>query len=429
MTNFYEELKLDKAMSSAELQDNLIRLESIWTDRASTRPEKATEMLALIAQAKKVFASETSKAAYDRELFAPPKIEEAADPEAARKAEFEKWRDPPRDDLSRGENDMAKTALERALPNADENDFSFLDMAAHICKLNGEYQAALSHINKAILVAPDLADLYITKAQVYESLYHEENNARNKDAALALRQARETMRMASDKAARQGDTAAQARADGALAFLLYFNEPRDVATAEKYAKRALENGDSFGNAKRVLDDLAASRDAAEKAAKLEQERRAELAKKNAAERERQAKLEQERQQKIAAADAAQKKANSLYVFGWIAVVLSFALVFVIKQPATAVLVALIALGSVALLNYADNFKNVFGSNVVIGASFVLGFTNSFITATAAYDMIGHNASGAGKTWIIFGILLAIYAAVIFIAKAIGKRASKRTNYK
>ena len=28
MTNFYEELKLDKAMSSAELQDNLIRLES-----------------------------------------------------------------------------------------------------------------------------------------------------------------------------------------------------------------------------------------------------------------------------------------------------------------------------------------------------------------------------------------------------------------
>lgn len=113
----------------------------------------------------------------------------------------------------------------------------------------------------------------------------------------------------------------------------------------------------------------------------------------------------------------------------IAVVLSFALLFVIKQPATAVLVALIALGSVALLNYADNFKNVFGSNVVIGASFVLGFTNSFITATAAYDMIGHNASGAGKTWIIFGILLAIYAAVIFIAKAIGKRASKRTNYK
>ena len=407
MTNFYEELKLDKAMSSAELQDNLIRLESIWTDRASTRPEKATEMLALIAQAKKVFASETSKAAYDRELFAPPKIEEAADPEAARKAEFEKWRDTARDYLSRGENDMAKTALERALPNADENDFSFLDMAAHICKLNGEYQAALSHINKAILVAPDLADLYITKAQVYESLYLEENNARNKDAALALRQARETMRMASDKAARQGDTAAQAHADGALAFLLYFNEPRDVATAEKYAKRALENGDSFGNAKRVLDDLAASRDAAEKAAKLEQER----------------------QQKIAAADAAQKKANSLYVFGWIAVVLSFALVFVIKQPATAVLVALIALGSVALLNYADNFKNVFGSNVVIGASFVLGFTNSFITATAAYDMIGHNASGAGKTWIIFGILLAIYAAVIFIAKAIGKRASKRTNYK
>ena len=41
MTNYYEELKLDKNLSLNELRENLIRLESIWTDRASTRPEKA----------------------------------------------------------------------------------------------------------------------------------------------------------------------------------------------------------------------------------------------------------------------------------------------------------------------------------------------------------------------------------------------------
>ena len=35
MTNYYEELKLDKNLSVNELRENLIRLESIWTDRAS----------------------------------------------------------------------------------------------------------------------------------------------------------------------------------------------------------------------------------------------------------------------------------------------------------------------------------------------------------------------------------------------------------
>ena len=35
MTNYYEELKLDKNLSLNELRENLIRLESIWTDRAS----------------------------------------------------------------------------------------------------------------------------------------------------------------------------------------------------------------------------------------------------------------------------------------------------------------------------------------------------------------------------------------------------------
>ena len=32
MTNYYEELKLDKTLSLNELRENLIRLESIWTD-------------------------------------------------------------------------------------------------------------------------------------------------------------------------------------------------------------------------------------------------------------------------------------------------------------------------------------------------------------------------------------------------------------
>ena len=124
MTNYYEELKLDKNLSLNELRENLIRLESIWTDRASNRPEKAAEMLVLINQAKKVFATDMSRAAYDRELFAPPKEETAADPNAARKAEFEKWKKTAQDYYDRQEYDMAKTALDKALQNADEDDFA-----------------------------------------------------------------------------------------------------------------------------------------------------------------------------------------------------------------------------------------------------------------------------------------------------------------
>ena len=273
MTNYYEELKLDKTLSLNELRENLIRLESIWTDRASTRPEKAAEMLVLINQAKKVFSTDMSRAAYDRELFAPPKEETAADPNAVRKAEFEKWKKAAQDYYDRQEYDLAKTALDKALQNADEDDFAFLQLAAQICYSNGEYHAALSHINKALLIAPDLAELYITKALILEDLFIEESRRGFGDAAAHLQQARNTMRMASEKAAAQGNKTAEAHADGYLAFLLYFDEPKDTALAERLARKAVENGDDWGNARRVLEDLEEKRTAAEKAAQAERERR------------------------------------------------------------------------------------------------------------------------------------------------------------
>ena len=304
MTNYYEELKLDKNLSLNELRENLIRLESIWTDRASTRPEKAAEMLVLINQAKKVFSTDMSRAAYDRELFAPPKEETAADPNAAQKAEFEKWKKTAQDYYDRQEYDMAKTALDKALQNADEDDFAFLQLAAQICKSNGEYQVALSHINKALLIAPDLAELYITKALILEDLFIEESRRGFGDAAAHLQQARNTMRMASEKAATQGNKTAEAHADGYLAFLLYFDEPKDTALAERLARKAVENGDDWGNARRVLEDLEEKRTAAEKAAQAERERREQLARE---EQERRERLEREKQARREAAERAERE--------------------------------------------------------------------------------------------------------------------------
>ena len=432
MTNYYEELKLDKNLSLNELRENLIRLESIWTDRASNRPEKAAEMLVLINQAKKVFATDMSKAAYDRELFAPPKEETAADPNAARKAEFEKWKKTAQDYYDRQEYDMAKTALDKALQNADEDDFAFLQLAAQICYSNGEYHAALSHINKALLIAPELAELYLTKATI---LWYFFCDGINRDASL--QQERNNLRIASEKAAAQGNTKVESHADGQLADSLYNWEPKDVVLAEKLAKRAVENGDDSGLGQRVLEKLEEKRTAAqaererrEKLAREEQERREKLAREEQARREAAERAEKEMQQHISAMADKEKKAKSLYLAGWIAIVLSYVLCFVgMRSAIAAFFIAFVTFCSAALFNYADSFKNGYSSRLVTGISTVLGFVCCFETATAAYTTMGYNAASASKTWTIFGIMLVIYFGIVFGAKVMGKNADKKTRFK
>ena len=432
MTNYYEELKLDKTLSLNELRENLIRLESIWTDRASTRPEKAAEMLVLINQAKKVFSTDMSRAAYDRELFAPPKEETAADPNAARKAEFEKWKKTAQDYYDRQEYDMAKTALDKALQNADEDDFAFLQLAAQICYSNGEYHAALSHINKALLIAPELAELYLTKATI---LWYFFCDGINRDASL--QQERNNLRIASEKAAAQGNTKVESHADGQLAASLYNWEPKDVVLAEKLAKRAVENGDDSGLGQRVLEKLEEKRTAAqaererrEKLAREEQERREKLAREEQARREAAERAEKERQQHISAMAEKEKKAKSLYLAGWIAIVLSYVLCFVgMRSAIAAFFIAFVTFCSAALFNYADSFKNGYSSRLVTGISTVLGFVCCFETATAAYTTMGYNAASASKTWTIFGIMLVIYFGIVFGAKVMGKNADKKTRFK
>lgn len=88
MTNFYEELKLDKTASAAELTAELLRLESVWYKREMSRPELAAEKLVQINEAKKAFATGAAKAQYDRELNAVPVPETSADQDASRRAQF-----------------------------------------------------------------------------------------------------------------------------------------------------------------------------------------------------------------------------------------------------------------------------------------------------------------------------------------------------
>ena len=68
MTNYYSELKLSPDLSVEEIKSELLKLEQVWRKREINSPETAAAKLVLINEAKKVFASSSSKAAYDREL-------------------------------------------------------------------------------------------------------------------------------------------------------------------------------------------------------------------------------------------------------------------------------------------------------------------------------------------------------------------------
>ena len=312
------------------------------------------------------------------------------------------------------------------------NHFAFLQLAAQICYSNGEYHAALSHINKALLIAPELAELYLTKATI---LWYFFCDGINRDASL--QQERNNLRIASEKAAAQGNTKVESHADGQLAASLYNWEPKDVVLAEKLAKRAVENGDDSGLGQRVLEKLEEKRTAAqaererrEKLAREEQERREKLAREEQARREAAERAEKERQQHISAMAEKEKKAKSLYLTGWIAIVLSYVLCFVgMRSAIAAFFIAFVTFCSAALFNYADSFKNGYSSRLVTGISTVLGFVCCFETATAAYTTMGYNAASASKTWTIFGIMLVIYFGIVFGAKVMGKNADKKTRFK
>lgn len=412
MTDFYEVLKLDASLPVSEVQNQLIRQESIWTDRVSTRPEKATEMLAVIAQAKKAFASDQAKAKYDADLAASrqPKTDNS------RAEEFQKWKQAASDYFSNGQYDLAKTALEKAMPLSDENDAGFHTLACIVYRQNGQYQTALDHINKAIVQDPDSALLYINKAEVLELMGQDQNDNRY------ILQAREAMRIASQKAVAQSDEDMAAKADSGLAFLLYFHTPKDEKEARRLATRAVEHGDPTGDAKRVLEDIAKREEAIRRVDELANQRRKEMEEKKKRKEQARAQQQMMQQARQEAMEAKKKKAKQLYLAGWALMAVTYMMMFLVEGAPGAFLTMFVSLCAIFVLNYAEVFKNGYDSNLVKIVSITGGVVPAFKTSTMAYRIFGYSAAGAAKTWTIFGALLVTCFVLMFIAKVMGKKA-------
>ena len=429
MTNFYEELKLDKTASASELTAELLRLESVWHKREMSRPELAAEKLVQINEAKKVFASDTAKAQYDRELNAVPVQTVPEDPDAERRAQFQKWYQNALSYYQETQYDLAKTAIERAAGcGTNEDDTVFFCNASRIYRNNGDLTTALNYVNRAILSDPTDPENYIEKAFVLEAQYRQALQNRGNSADL-LRQWRDALEQAIKRSSAGFYRDGEARACGMLAFSLHFSQPQDEARAEELARQAVKLGDRWGNAQRVLDDMEEKRAAAEKAERDAQTRRAEAERQN---RERQMQLaqaEQQRQQRQNAMAEKDNKAKILYMLGWAGVILSAGLTFLPSRTTFIIILkTLFVFGAVVLLNYADTFKNGYSARLITAVSSVLGVAYCFVASTAAYTIMGYSARSASRTCTLVLILLAIFFVRMFTAKAMGKKADQKTRF-
>lgn len=304
MTNYYAELNLDQNASPEELMQELASLEMLWYQREMTQPDLATEKLYLISMAKKVFSSASAKEEYDKELFGEAE-EEPVDQNADRRTQFQKWYEEARNYWGREQYDLAKTAAEKALSfmaGEDEEDPYFYSLLASIYRNNEDVNTAMSYINKAIVLNPDEPEFYLEKAFSFGKMYLEEtqNQYTNWDNARKyVRAQRNLLLQAAELGEKAGNKDVMGRAWGHLAFSYYYYDPSDSGKAEMYAKKAMEAGDRWENAKNVLDDINRRNKEAEDAAE-----RRRWEQQQAEERARKAKLEEEERKRR----AAQKKA-------------------------------------------------------------------------------------------------------------------------
>lgn len=254
MVDYYAELNIDSSLGVDEVNKELSKLENTWKRRELTSPEKATKMLALIIDAREVFKSTTTKSRYDRELAESKQQSKPVDPNQQRKDDIQKWKTDADAYYDRGEYDLAKIAVDRALAIvADSSDDDLYALAASVYIEVGEYNAALSFINNAIVTSPQNGLHYLVKAGIYgRSASALKFNDRYK-SSQHYEEERKALRLGLNVASSAGDAFARGRLMGALAFSLYFEPNPDTVKAEELAKEALALGENLGNAQKVID--------------------------------------------------------------------------------------------------------------------------------------------------------------------------------
>lgn len=263
MVNYYEQLNLDEGASVIVINKELSALESTWKRREITNPEKATKMLVLIMDARKVFKDEQSKAEYDYELAESSKDPAPVDTDVERRENLNKWLDEALRYQQNSQNDLAKEAINNAAKYVgnDDNDY-FYYLLSIISYNNGELQTSFNAINKAIVMNPTIADYYLQSATIYNDLYNAryENPSYLDEALDYLEKGRDALRKTIALTEKNGDTDVLIDALAILADSYAHCLNQNLEEAERLAKRAISLGDKSGEMEELLRDIGESKE-------------------------------------------------------------------------------------------------------------------------------------------------------------------------
>lgn len=419
MIDYYKEFNLKRNASAKEISDELIRLEAVWNKREMSQPEMAMEKLSLINKAKKIFSTDGSKAEYDMKLD-----EESAKPKKSNEelqAQFQKFYDDAVNFMANGQYDLAKAALERAASyGVDKTNAKYYYTAAIIYRNNKELITAFSNINQAIVLNPDDPEFYLEKSLIVDGLRVSNTGQKAKEyKELAIRSAEQALY----KATIQHNDPARGRALGLIAWIEYFLNSND-SLGDDYAKKALEYGDSWGNAKKVSDSLAKKRAEAERIRKENELKRAESEKRQQEQEAAKQRADEENKKRDERNAAIEKQANSFYFGGWLGLALTFliGIASTSGSPIALFMKTAILLASIGLLFYGESYGNGYTTRLIqsITAGATVGFL--LLTGTRLYTYLGFSRESAGTTWKFVFFVLALILVEVFVASRMGKNA-------
>ncbi len=280
MKNYYDLLGLTQNNSTDEIKKDLELLENDWNERRKSDPEQGVKMLSYIDEAKGIFSSEKSRKEYDDKLGGSP------DPSIKRKAEYLEKMDMAESILNESNPDvsLAEGYLDRAEQLLDGEDARLYYLKSVACYKNKQYDEALRLINKAI----PLEDDYRYYAQKGLIEYFDPNNTETSmDVVLSA------MEKARNGAKADSNMQEYGIYTGFIAGVLYFEYNDREKEAVEYANEAIENGDAWGNGKKVLDAIEVKKK--EKQEEVERRNQAKIKEEEEAERKRKQDEEQKQQ--------------------------------------------------------------------------------------------------------------------------------------
>lgn len=309
MIDYYAELKIDSGLGLNDINKELSKLESTWRRRELTNPDKAAKMIALILEAREIFKTEESRRQYDRKLIGEDKKAEQRSREEQNRLQMEKSRSDAVNFFESEQYDLALLTINNTLSlmtALGKEDDSILSLAADIYRCNGDNQSALNLINRAILVNSNDCMHYIIKAAIVGNLGNPDQKRNNLKIAISV-------------ADKYGSLQDKAEVLGVYARSLYFDYPQDRVNAVQYAKEAIRLGETWGNARAVIDVVdredqqkRQQQEEAERLARQKVEEEARLAKQRAEQEETRRQAEEKKRREQEEFKAKQKRWSRLF---------------------------------------------------------------------------------------------------------------------